>query len=133
MRKPAHRRREVRDARPLLERILNTPHLAQIVPRLPPEVLHRVIEKCGLEDCGELVALATAGQLAAVFDLDLWLPAAPGLDERFNADRFVLWLEVMMEAGAPLAAQKLAEIDVDLAAAALARHVRVFDAATISP
>jgi hypothetical protein len=79
------------------------------------------------------VALATPGQLAAVFDLDLWLPAAPGLDEQFNADRFVLWLEVMMEAGAPLAAQKLTEINVDLAAAALAQHVRVFDAATISP
>jgi hypothetical protein len=133
MRKPAHRLRELRDTRPLLERILNTPHLAQIVPRLPPEVLHRVIEKCGLEDCGELVALTTPGQLAAVFDLDLWLPAAPGLDERFDADRFVLWLEVMMESGAGPAAQKLAEIDVDLAAAALAQYVRVFDAAALSP
>ena len=54
-----------RDPRNLLDRILDTPHLAHVVPRLPPEVLHRVIQSCGLEDCGELVALATPGQLAA--------------------------------------------------------------------
>jgi hypothetical protein len=49
--------RDNRDQRRLLGRILDTPHLAHIVPRLQPEVLHRVIQSCGLEDCGELVAL----------------------------------------------------------------------------
>jgi hypothetical protein len=124
--------RPIRDARPLLDRILDTPHLAHVVPHLPPEVLHRVIQNCGLEDCGELVALATPGQLAAVFDLDLWRPARPGLDEQFNADRFGVWLEVMMESGATVAAQKLADVDVDLAIAGFAQHVRVFDPAAVS-
>ena len=87
------------DPRALLVRILETPHLARLVPRLPPDVLHRVIQHCGLEDCGELVALSTPGQLAAIFDLDLWRAARPGLDEQFDADRFGLWLEVMMEGG----------------------------------
>jgi hypothetical protein len=96
-------------------------------------VLHRVIQSCGLEDCGELVALATPGQLAAVFDLDLWRPAQPGLDEQFDADRFGLWLEVMMESSATVAAQKLADVDVDLAIAAFAQHVLVFDPAAVSP
>jgi hypothetical protein len=117
----------------LLDRILETPHLAHVVPRLPPELLHRVIQTCGLEDCGELVALATPGQLAAVFDLDLWRPAQPGLDEQFDADRFGLWLEVMMESGAAVAAQKLAETDVDLAIAGFAQHMLVFDPAAVSP
>ena len=27
------------------------------MPRLPPELLHRVIQTCGLEDCAQLVAL----------------------------------------------------------------------------
>ena len=96
-------------------------------------MLHRVIQNCGLEDCGELVALATPGQLAALFDLDLWRPSQPGLDEQFDADRFGLWLEVMMESGATVAAQKLADVDVDLATAAFAQYVLVFDPAAVSP
>src|SRR5437870_3677664 len=94
----------------LLERILDTPHLAHVVPRLPPEVLHRVIQSCGLADCGELVALATPRQLERVFDLDLWSPAQPGVDEQFDPDRFGLWLEVMVETGAASAAQTLSGV-----------------------
>ena len=121
------------DRRSLLDRILDTPQLAHVVPRLQPEVLHRVIQHCGLEDCGELVALATPGQLARVFDLDLWRAGEPGLDERFDAGRFGLWLEVLMESGAASAARKLAEIDADLMIAALAQHALVFDRAAVSP
>ena len=45
----------------------------------------------------------------AVFDLDLWRAGQPGLDEQFDADRFGVWLEVLMESGATVAAQKLAD------------------------
>src|SRR5689334_4638200 len=79
----------------LLDRLLAVPDLADVVPRLPPEVVHRVIQRCGLEDSGQFVALATPDQLARVFDLDLWRPAMPGLDEQFDADRFGVWLEVL--------------------------------------
>jgi hypothetical protein len=126
-------RRDAGPQRPLLDRILDTPHLAQVVPRLQPEVLHRIIQNCGLEECGELVALTTADQLARIFDLDLWSTERPGLDEQFDADRFGVWLEVLMESGATVAAQKLSEIDAHLVITALAEHVRVFDRAAVSP
>ena len=125
--KPVHL--TVRDERPLLDRILDTPHLAYAVPRLQPEVLHRVIQRCGLEDCAELVALATPDQLMRVFDVDLWRSARPGLDERLDVDRFGVWLEVLMEAGAEVAAQKLIGLDLDLVVAALAQHLVVVDRA----
>jgi hypothetical protein len=120
------------DNRGLLARILETPQLAQVVPRLQPEVLHRVIETCGLEDCGDLVALATPGQLERVFDLDLWRPPQPGLDEEFDADRFAVWLAVLMESGEAAAAEKLASMEAQLVISAFAAHLRVFDLATVS-
>ena len=77
----------------LLERLLSTPHLARVVPQLQPELIHRVIQQCGLEDSSEFVALATPEQLERVFDLDLWRAARPGRDEQFDANRFGVWLE----------------------------------------
>jgi hypothetical protein len=123
----------VRDARPLLDRILSTPAIAQLVPRLQPDVLHRVIKSCGLEDSSELVALATPEQLARVFDLDLWRAGQPGRDDQFDAARFGVWLDVLLECGAEVAAQKLAGIDADLVIAGMSRHVRVFDLAALPP
>ena len=126
-------RREAPGGRELLDRILNTPRLERVVPRLQPGLLHRVIQLCGLEDCGELVALATPEQLARIFDLDLWRAAKPGLDEQFDADRFGLWLEVLLESGPAAAAQKLAGMDLDLVVAGLAQHVLVYDRAAVTP
>lgn len=118
--------------RPLLDRLLNTPDLAKIVPHLQPEVLHRVIQICGLEDCAAFVALATPEQISRVLDLDLWRVRTRGGDEEFDADRFGAWLEVLMESGAALAAQKLAGLDIELVIAGLARHSAVFDCAAVS-
>ena len=115
----------------LLERILNTPHVEHVIPGLAPEVLHRVIQHCGLEDCGELVALATPDQLRKILDLDLWRPGQPGRDEQFDADRFGAWLEVLREAGAEIAARQLASMDIDLVVAGIAQHARVFDRASM--
>jgi uncharacterized protein DUF6178 len=107
--------------------------LAQLAPRLQPEQLHRVIRAYGLEDCGELVAHATPAQLSRVFDLDLWRPAKPGLDEQFDAERFGMWIEVLVEAGADFAAEKLSHIPLEQLIAGFAHHARVFDIAAIAP
>jgi hypothetical protein len=121
------------DRRTVLARILDTPHLEQVVPRLQPDLLHRVIQSCGLEACGELVALATPEQLNRIFDLDLWRPPQPGMDEQFDGERFGVWLEVLAELGDSIAAQKVAEMNADLVIAGLAKHARVFDAAMVTP
>ena len=98
-RRPAEQelQRATRGQQGLLGRILDIPQLARVVPLLQPEVLHRVIQTCGLEDCAELVALATPDQLLRVFDLDLWHGDRPGLDDQLDADRFGVWLEVLMD------------------------------------
>ena len=125
--------RRSRSSGRLLDRILNTPQLARVVPQLQPEVLHRLIQHCGLEDCGELLTLATPGQLTRVFDLDVWRASAPGGDEQFDAGRFGTWLEVMVDTGVSSAAATLAAMDVNLLAAAFVEHIRVFDYAAVAP
>src|SRR5262249_43078021 len=54
-------------------------------------------------------------------------------DERFDADRFGVWLEVLLETGADAAAQKLAGMDVELVIAGLAQHALVYDRAAVTP
>jgi hypothetical protein len=106
--------------------------LAQLAPRLQPEQMHRVIGAYGLEDCVELVTHATPAQLSRVFDLDLWRPARPGFDEQFDAERFGVWIEVLVDAGADLAAEKLAQMPLEQLIAGFAHHARVFDVAAIA-
>jgi hypothetical protein len=115
-----------------LERILSAPELALVVPQLPPETLHRVIQACGLEDCGDLVALVTPEQLTHLLDLDLWRVGRPGLNEQFNAARFGVWIDVLVDAGPAQAARQLAALDVDLVITGLAELVLVFDRAAIA-
>jgi hypothetical protein len=116
----------------LLTRILEHPDLVQLVQSLEPPVLKRLIDSVGLEDAGEIVALATTGQLEGVFDEDLWRSDRPGKDEEFDASRFALWLEVMLEAGPAFAAGKLAELDPDLVTLALCKHLLVIDVEALS-
>jgi hypothetical protein len=111
--------------RNLLARILEQPGLVSAVQALPPAALLRLIDRVGLEDAGELVALATVEQLRRVFDEDVWRSARPGEDERFDAERLTLWLEVMLEAGEGFTADKLAELPEDVVALALHHHVLV--------
>jgi Family of unknown function (DUF6178) len=110
--------------RDLITRLLDTPDLPRIVRSLEPVVLHELVRKCGLEDCGPIVSLATTEQLVRVFDEDLWRAAHAGAEETLDTDRFGLWLEVLVEAGAEVAARMLASLDFDFVTAALHRHER---------
>src|SRR5215831_6836134 len=109
----------------LLTRILERPGLVAAVRELPGAVLGKLIDRIGLEDAGELVALASTAQLERVFDDDLWRADRAGGDETFRPERFVLWLRVMAEAGEAQLVQRLGELPQDLLALAVHRLVLV--------
>ena len=111
----------------LVARVLETPDLAAGVQSLPAPVLAKLIDAVGLEDAGEIVAFASPAQLAEVFDEDLWRSERPGGEERFDGDRFLAWLEVMMEAGDYFVAERLADLPEDLVTLALREHLMVLD------
>ena len=114
-----------------LARLLDSPQLARIVPQLAPETLHQLIRHNGLDVCAEIVALATPAQLASVLDLDLWRSARPGLDERFDPERFGEWVELLVDAGDAVAARIVAAMDEHLVVAGLSKYIRVFDPAAV--
>jgi hypothetical protein len=116
-----------------LARLLDSPLLARIVPHLPAETLHALIQHRGLDACAELVTSATPGQLTSVLDLDLWRHAQPGRDEQFDVDRFGEWLEALVDTSDSVAARIVAAIDTHLVILGLSRYLRIFDAGTFEP
>jgi hypothetical protein len=116
-----------------LARLLDTPLLARVVPHLPPETLHQLIQHRGLDACVELVTSATPAQLTSLLDLDLWRHAQPGRDEQFDVDRFGEWLEVLVDSGDSVAARTVAALDKQLVILGLSRYLRVFDPGTFEP
>lgn len=111
----------------LLSRLIEAPNLDRIVRELPSERFAALVREIGVEDAGELVALATTEQLVAAFDEDLFVSSRPGEREAFDRTRFVTWLEVLLEAGDRAVARRMAELSEDFVAHALSSIILVFD------
>lgn len=111
----------------VVDRIISDPQLLPAVQRLEPAILGALIERVGLEDAGELVSLCTTEQLEALFDEDLWRGDEPGEVERFDVERFALWLYAMGEAGEEHLVRRLVELPADLLTLAVHRLVLVVD------
>jgi hypothetical protein len=105
----------------LVLRILDEPNLVAAVQGLPPRALGRLVDRLGLEDSGELIAMATTEQVEQLLDEDLWEHG------ELDAARFVVWLEVMLEGGEAFTAKRLAALDEDLLTLALHKLLWVID------
>jgi hypothetical protein len=117
----------------LITQFIDSSDLAETVPLLQPETLHLLVRHRGLEACTVLLAAATARQLNAVLDIDLWQPARAGEDEQLDVARFGEWVETLCAAGAQTAAAVVTAMDVDVVAGALSAYVKVIDSATLAP
>lgn len=117
--------RSTTTSRALLRRMLDEPELPELVRALSPAELGRVIAHVGLEDSSELLRFASTAQLERLIDDDVFRAPAPGHDETLDGDRFVVWLEVMLECGEGWAADRLVELDPDFLTLALARQLIV--------
>ena len=116
----------------LLARLINEPDLLLQVRALPIPVFAAAVRQIGVEDAGELIALATTEQLVAAFDEDLFANDVPGERERFSVARFVTWLEVILDAGEEAAANRITELSQDFVVHALSNIMLVFDVDAIA-
>ncbi|HEU5073401.1 MAG TPA: DUF6178 family protein [Polyangiaceae bacterium] len=113
--------------RSLLRSLIELPDLATTIRTLPAHTFAALVRKVGVQDAGELVALATTEQLVHAFDEDLFVSDRAGERESLDVGRFVVWLEVLMEAGDDVAADRVAGLDEDFVAHALAGVLLVLD------
>ena len=111
----------------LLKTLTDNPALPAFVQTLQAPVLKRLIEHVGLHDAGDLIALTTTQQLREIFEESLWETLIPGQAERLRPERFLEWLDVMLEAGAAFAAQRLIELGDTFVVLNFAPLVTVFD------
>jgi len=113
--------------RDLLRRVFDDPSLVAAVRSLEPRALRAWVERVGLEDAGDLVALASHEQLLDLFDASLWKSEQVGGDEHFDPARFATWLEVLLETGEEAAARRFIEMPEELLALALHSQLLVLD------
>ncbi|CAN5553349.1 hypothetical protein BH09MYX1_BH09MYX1_24180 [soil metagenome] len=111
----------------LLARVIETPDLVHAIKSLAPPAFSALVRAIGIEDAGEIVALATTEQLVSAFDEDLFASDRPGEREEFDPKRFVTWLEVLLEAGDDVAARRVSELAEDFVVHAIGSVVFVLD------
>lgn len=111
----------------LLARLIEDPDLPARIRELSSERFTALVHEVGVADAGELVALATTEQLVAAFDEDLFVNTRPGEREVFDRQRFITWLEVLLEAGDDAVARRIDALSEDFVAHALSSVVLVFD------
>lgn len=111
----------------LLASLIDSPELVKTIQRLPPHSFSELIQHVGVEDAGEVVALATTEQIVAAFDEDVFVNDRPGEREMFDVGRFIVWLEVLLEAGDDVAAKRFTELSEPFVIKALTSILTVLD------
>jgi hypothetical protein len=86
---------------------------------MQPKTLARLVDRVGLNDAAELMALVPARNLLKALDEAIWKSPLPGASEVFNATGFISWLQVWIEVGELFLAERLAAISDDYLAMCL--------------
>ena len=107
------------DAAERLEMLLHAPKPLRLVRSLPDAEFYLTVRELGPTDALPLVALASAGQLHHLVDLESWRR------DRFDADRSGAWVAVLLEAGEPALRRFLRTADDDLLVLLGQRWLRV--------
>jgi len=111
----------------LLQRLLNEPGQVEAVRALEPLHFVALVASVGLEDSGEVLAMATAKQIQCVLDEELWGGDPTRAEPTLDAQRFAVWLEVLLEGGDEVAARHLAELPEELLSAVLCDQLFVLE------
>ena len=111
----------------LLVDLIESPDLVRTIQTVSPHTFSAIIKRVGIEDAGEIVAVATTEQIVTAFDEDLFTNRRPGEREAFDVNRFIVWLEVLLQAGDDVAARRFSELSEQFVVQALSSILLVLD------
>jgi hypothetical protein len=94
----------------LLRNLVDDPALPAVLEQMQPKTLARLIDRVGLNDAAELMALAPPRNLLKALDEVVWKSPGLGASEVFDPAEFISWLQVWMEVGELFLAERLAAI-----------------------
>jgi hypothetical protein len=132
MHKPRRRLTKAQASKNLLKTLTDNPALPAFVRTLKAPVLKRLIDHVGLHDAGDLIALTSTEQLREIFEVSLWESLAPGQAERLQPEKFLEWLDVMLEVGPTFAAQRLIELGDTFVTLNFAPLIKVTDSSVMA-
>lgn len=112
-------------SRKLLAQLLDEPDLDAQLMGLTGAEWKAVVSVVGLEDSGELLALASSQQLLELFDEELWTSGVAS-GENIDAERFATLLEVLQDSGIEELAKKLSTLSEDFLQLAMGSLVTVW-------
>ena len=93
-----------------LRNIIDDPALPAVLGHMQPRTLARLVDRVGLNDAAELVALVPAPNLLRAMDDAVWKSPRPGASPVFDAAEFTNWLRVWNEVGDLFVADRLGAI-----------------------
>jgi Family of unknown function (DUF6178) len=94
-----------------LRDIVDNPALPIVLGHMQPRTLARLIDRIGLHDAAELMALVPTRNLLRALDEAVWKSSGPGVNQVFDPAEFVHWLEVWADVGESFIASRLAAIN----------------------
>jgi hypothetical protein len=99
---------KARSSSELIDLLLTPVDAEKRVQSLPAADLYGIIRRIGLEDCTELLPLASPQQFRALLDFDVWQGDEPSLE------RLQPWLRALMQAGPEVVSSRMLAMDDEL-------------------
>lgn len=100
--------------------IVGSPEARRLVRSFAVESLFYTIKEIGLEDSGDLLALASGEQVRGFLDLDCWKK------DRLETESALAWLEALVEGGSMALGEFLDAVDLGFLVLLLKRFIRVY-------
>jgi hypothetical protein len=94
-----------------LRNIVDNPALPAVLAHMQPKTLARLVDRVGLNDAAEIMALVPVRNLLRALDEAIWKSPRPGASQVFDPAEFVSWLEVWIEVDELFVAERLAAIN----------------------